>query len=111
MRKPKSIIPLAKALTSAEKRQAIRFPPDPGTIAWIDASGSGKKRSFEPTYTALITEESHRGCGLVLKMSTDLQVGTLCRVKVGHGPALSAEVRWRIELDSQIIRIGLMFLE
>ena len=111
MRKAKSIVPLAKALSSSDKRQSIRFPPDPGAIAWIDTTGGGKKRDFNASYTTLITEESHRGCGLVMKMTSELQVGAMCRVKVGNNPALSAEVRWRVELDSQIIRIGLMFLE
>lgn len=111
MRKPKSIAPLAKALVSSDKRQSIRFEPDPGTIALIDVSGAAKKRPFEPTHTTLITEESHRGCGIVMKMTQELQVGAHCRVKVGPGEPLTAEVRWRIELDSQIVRIGLMYLE
>lgn len=111
MAKTKSISSLAKALTSSDQRQNIRFEPDPGTIAWVDVSGGGKKKTFEPSVTALVTEESHRGCGLVTKMTKDLQVGSLCRVKVGHAAPLVGEIRWRVELDSQTIRIGVMYLE
>jgi hypothetical protein len=94
-----------------EQRESIRFQPDPNTIAQIDCIHLTKESPFAPLMLALVTEESHRGCGLVLKMTKDLQVGAICRVKVGHNPALRAEVRWRVELDSQIIRIGVMLLE
>lgn len=111
MAKTKSIPSQPRALTSTDKRQNIRFEPDPGTIAWIDVSGGGKRRAFQPCHAAIVTEESHRGCGLVLKMTKDLPVGSLCRVKVGHAEPLVGEVRWRVELDAQTIRIGVMYLE
>jgi hypothetical protein len=96
---------------TTEQRENIRFQPDPDTIAHIDCIHLTKTSPFQPTMQALVTEESHRGCGLVLKMTKDLQVGAVCRVKVGHSSALRAEVRWRVELDSQVFRIGVMFLE
>lgn len=109
--KLKEAIPLARALNSPNQRQSIRFPPDAGAIALVDVSSKSNNRSFNPTITTLITEESHKGCGLVMKMTDDLPVGSICRVKVGNNPVLLAEVRWRIELDSQVIRVGIMFLE
>lgn len=111
MAKTKSISSLAKALTSSDQRQNIRFEPDPSTIAWVDVGGGGKKKSFEPSVPALVSEESHRGCGLVTKMTKYLQVGSLCRVKLGPAAPLVGEVRWRVELDSQTIRVGIMYLE
>lgn len=104
---------MAKSLLSSDKRNGIRFEPDAGTIAWIDFKNTSKLKAsaFQPTMVALVTEESHRGCGLALRMSKELEVGAPCRVKVGNNPALLGEVRWRVELDSQIMRIGIMFLE
>lgn len=106
-----SIIKEAKALSSKDKRDHIRFEPDPGTLALIDTIDEGKKRAFQPQHAALVTEESHRGCGLVLKMCKELQVGSLCRVKVGHAAPAIGQIRWRVELDAQVIRIGVMYLD
>jgi hypothetical protein len=111
MKSPLSLMKEAKALTSSDKRDSIRFEPDPGTLALIDPIDEGKKRSFQPKHAALVTEESHRGCGLVLRMCKELQIGSLCRVKVGHASPLIGQIRWRVELDSQVIRIGIMYLD
>jgi len=108
---PPSIIKEAKALSSRDKRDNIRFQPDPGTLAMIDTIEDGKKRSFQPKHAALVTEESHRGCGLVLQMCKELQIGSLCRVQVGHAAPMIGQVKWRVELDSQVIRIGIMYLD
>jgi hypothetical protein len=115
MRKSKNAFSMAKPLLSSDKRNSIRFEPDVGTLALLDFRDAStariKKTVFAPSVTALVTEESHRGCGLVLKTTRELEVGSICRVKVGHGPVLLGEVRWRVDLDSQIIRVGLMFLD
>lgn len=108
--KARSVSAMAKALVSSDKRQSIRFEPDPGTIAWIDFE-SKSKEPFSPSIPALVSEESHRGCGLVALMTPKLKVGSICKVKVGHSGALKAEVRWRVELDSQTVRLGVMYLE
>jgi hypothetical protein len=93
------------------KRAGIRFQPDPNTTAAIDFGSVNKGASFQPTMAALVTEESYRGCGIVVPTTKALQVGDHLRIKVGDGPVLAAEVRWRTELDAQVMRLGVMFLD
>lgn len=111
MAKTKTLRTMAKALSSGDKRENIRFEPDPGTIAWIDVRDDGSKRAFQAHYLALVNEESHTGCGLIMKQTKDLQTGSLCRIKVGHQKPLLGQVRWRVDLDSQAMRIGIMYLD
>jgi hypothetical protein len=103
----------AKASKGKEaiKRSGIRFNADPNTIATIDFASSDMASSFQPTVTALVTEESYRGCGIVVPMTKGLQVGDHIRIKVGNGPILKAEIRWRTELDAQVLRLGVMYLD
>jgi hypothetical protein len=101
----------ASPKTGTPRRAGIRFQPDPNTTAAIDFASTDKKAPFQPTLTALVTEESFRGCGIVAPMTKALQVGDHMRIKVGKGPVLIAEVRWRTDLDAQVIRLGVMFLD
>jgi hypothetical protein len=100
-----------KKKTAFKKRSAIRFTPDLGTIAQLELLNLKKVQNFGTEITALVLEESYRGCGLALPLSEALQVGDKVKVRIGAGAPLLAEVRWRTELDSQIMRIGLMYLE
>ncbi len=99
-----------KTAPKSNKRKNIRFRPDPGTYAAIDVDGSSKG-AFKPTLVCLVTEESYKGCGLVSIIYEGLQSGDTCRVQVGAGPVMKAEVRWRTDLDAQVMRIGLMYLD
>ena len=100
-----------KSQDAANKRRSIRFQPDPNTMAHVELGTFSTSKVFRPSLTALVTEESYRGCGLALMMSKDLQVGSKMRIQVGKGAPLIGEVRWRTELDSQIMRVGIMYLE
>lgn len=110
MAKSKSTIELAKNLYSKDKRRAIRFEPDPGTIAWIDTRDSKSRSAFSAQEPALIMEESEKGCGLAMKECNTLKVGGTCRVKVGNMNPVRAEIRWITHIDSQVIRVGLMYI-
>jgi hypothetical protein len=90
------------------KRKHTRFKPDPDTFAFIDVKTG---REFKPQLSALVTEESFKGCSMVLLATESLQVESRCRVQVGKLGPMWAEVRWRQELDPQVIKIGLMYLE
>mgnify|MGYP000904760218 FL=1 len=102
----------SKATTSKKVvRRAIRFKPDPGDYALVDMLNIENASDFRPTLLGLILEESAKGCGIVVLSNMVLKVGTFCRVKVGRGPALKAEVRWRKDLDEEVMRLGLLYLE
>ena len=91
------------------KRSSIRYQPDEGTFALIDCDADAK--TFNPTLPALVFSEAHKGCGLVALTSDHLQVGRILRVQVGSLAPLRSEIRWREQLDPNVIKIGIMFLE
>jgi len=92
------------------RRNSIRFKPDEGTYALIDPQPDFSAE-FDPTVPALVFSESHKGCGLVILLTPKLLVGEIIRVQVGNLPIFRAEVRWRDQIDSQVVKIGLMFLD
>ncbi len=71
--------------------------------------------NFEPEFIAMVVEQSHQGCGLVLvrynqdyeKIVKDMEVV----VRVGRLHPMKARVRWRKNLDEDLFKIGLEFLE
>lgn len=91
-----------------KKRSHVRFEPDPNTIASIDTTGGD---TFKPSIVGLVLNESFKGCGLITANTPLLQVGDKCVVQVGGLTPMRAEVKWRTEIDSQAIKLGLMFLD
>ncbi|CAM2066827.1 hypothetical protein SCOR_15715 [Sulfidibacter corallicola] len=71
--------------------------------------------SFEPEYVAMVVEQSHQGCGLVLvrynKDYEKLTKDVPCIVKVGRLHPLPAIIRWRKDLDEDLFKLGLEFKE
>jgi hypothetical protein len=90
------------------KRKFIRFKPDPDSIALIDMKSGSQ---FSPSLHALIFEESHGGVGLLVISNERIKIGQKLKVQVGRLAPLKAEVRWCEQIDKQIFKIGLMYLE
>ncbi len=93
------------------KRQSVRFSPDPGAYAQIDVEGNCHDEDFDPSIVALITDEAYRGCGLVMLETDQLNIGDKCSIKVGRIGPILAEVKWKKEIDTSIVKIGFQFLE
>lgn len=91
-------------------RKFIRFAPDPGTFAAIDMNQNFDV-PFEPTHFAMVFSESFSGCGLIILKNKSLKEGRHFRVQVGKLNPMVAGVKWRKDLDSEIARIGCVFLE
>jgi len=94
-----------------KKRKGMRFRPDPGTAAFLDLRPEASKDQFRPQDFALVINESHRGCSLVLKTNPAIRNGARLYVKVGKLAPHYAEVKWRLDYDSEVTRVGLLFLE
>jgi|GEM_PF-1232985 len=94
-----------------DRRQNVRFSPEPLATAMI-ASGSDIQ-NFKVQAHALIVDESFGGAGLVmlLQESLILQTGDLIVVKVGALHPMRAEVRWVLAIDTQVIKLGVMYLD
>jgi hypothetical protein len=83
--------------------------PEQDKIAWVDHTMESAE--FKPLVAALIFSESLQGCGLVIidTKKTRLDVGSICRVKIGNLTPLEAEVRWREQLHPDVIKLGIQF--
>jgi hypothetical protein len=92
-------------------RKSLRFPPDEGSVAWIDLNVREDKRDFRPSIAALVTDEALTGCGLVALSQEGLGVSTECMVQVGDLAPLKAQIRWIEDLTDNVIKIGVVFLE
>ena len=92
-------------------RRFRRFPPDEGTIAWIDPSVQDDKRNFKPTMAALVTDEAVHGCGLVTLSRDQIGLYGQCTVRVGDLAPLRSEIRWVQDLSADVRKVGVMFLE
>lgn len=92
-------------------RRSLRFPPDEGTTAWIDPVVREDKHQFKPTIPALVIDEALDGCGVVTLFHDLLTEEAECMVRVGNLDPLKAQVRWIKDLDEDVLKIGLMFLE
>ena len=107
----------------AERRRYLRFSPgvtegeDKGLdgsefIAYIDLNMEGP---FQPTLAGYLVQESHAGCCLVInredpaaeRFERDFQ----CRIKAGPLHPLTAVVRWRRDLDEELLKAGFQFVE
>ena len=94
-----------------EARTSRRFPPDEGTIAWIDPNVQGDKRDFKPTIAALVTDESLQGCGIVVLSRDHIGLDTECMIRVGGLAPLLSQIRWVKDLGTNARKVGVMFLE
>lgn len=65
---------------------------------------------FRPTMFALVHNESSTGAGVIAISSKHLLTGQNVRVQIGNLAPMVAEIRWRTDLDQDVIRLGLMYL-
>lgn len=89
-------------------RKGIRFESDENPFVGIDLS---LDEEFNPEFKALAVNESHKGVGLVAKKNERLSVDTYCRVQVGFQSALGGKIVWRKDLDEELIRLGIEYVE
>ncbi len=95
-----------------ERRRYLRYPPDPTEIVMVQFSGEDGR--FAPEIAALPSEESRGGLRLVLlnrKPVDGVEQGARCTVKVASLGPQPAEVRWIDTDDSEVVRLGVQFLE
>jgi hypothetical protein len=98
-------------MSGAQRRQFLRFQPDSMDYAELDTRKVAAVGDFEPNRTALILDESSRGCSLLAVPSEEYQIGAIIGIKVGKLKVLLAEVRWLKPIDPQAVKIGLQYLE
>ncbi|MDJ0838569.1 MAG: hypothetical protein QNK37_18775 [Acidobacteriota bacterium] len=105
-----------------ERRRYIRFSPDADSndlqeksdefIAHVDLDTEG---DFHPTLVGYLIQKSHAGCCLVMARNDEstakLERDFECLIKAGPLHPLRAVVRWRRDLDEEILKAGFQFIE
>ena len=91
------------------KRKYPRYKPETDTFVTIETKGGGK--AYTPNTGGLVFSESYGGCGIVLLATNELQTGDICMAKIGPLHPMRAQVVWRTQLDNNVIKIGIKFLE
>ena len=91
------------------KRQSDRFPAEPNSLAWVITDIASD--DFRSGTVALVLDEGHQGCGLVVLNGNDFVVGESYRLLVGKLAPLTGRVRWKRELEPGVYRVGIEFLD
>lgn len=86
-----------------KKRRAIRFAPDPGTLAEI-AFELEKIHVY-----GLVVNESSGGCAVLVSTEETIEKGMICICRVGNLDQVEADVRWIKELEPNLYKIGLNY--
>lgn len=82
-----------------QKRKSIRFLPEENTTAWVNGAA------------ALVFSEAHRGCGLIMVAAHCPVKGEEVTLVIGPLAPLRGIVRWRKNLDAEVAKIGIEYLD
>ena len=106
---------------STESRKSVRFYPEGKEIAIISLQEIDfekydiQKLQFKGDFCALIDDEAHKGCSLIIlshnERENSIQNGTKVVVKIGEVLPLRGEVIWKKSLDEKVFKIGVKFLD
>ena len=97
-------------MSESYNRRNLRYKPDKLQSAQI--MFDGHSTNWEPDDVALIIDESAvSGCQLVLRFTQLCTAGSRVRIKLGPLDPLLGEVVWRREIDADLFRVGVRFLE
>jgi hypothetical protein len=91
------------------KRKNIRFKPEGSTLAWIDLNPASAQ--FTPQVKALTFSESAGGCGLVVLINDFFTADSKLKVQIGELKPLVAEICWIQELDADVCKVGLRYVD
>ena len=87
----------------------IRYPMATKSIAFV--TQDLQDADFQHSTAALIANESHDGCCLILLKQIELNAEQTCLVQVGELAAMQARVAWINSLDDDLVRVGFQYLE
>lgn len=97
-------------MTAPKERKHERFKVNPLSIAQVETVPGGAG-IFEPNLSALIVNESLKGCSLVALAHQDLKAGKHIRVQVGNVGPVQAIIRWREQPGLDLVKIGCEYVE
>lgn len=90
------------------RTRSIRFKPHPADVAQI--CFAPQVADFSEEQSALILNESIEGCALVTVSERAIKKGDRLVVKVGRLDPIACEVRWVLQSEATIYKVGLRYL-
>ena len=94
---------------SKNVRKHMRYKSDPNTVAFV--APKLKKGKFVSDQSALVLNESFKGCCLVVGANKEIAVGKTIWIQLGELDPLEAEIRWVEQLSPEVYRFGAYYLE
>ena len=91
------------------KRRFIRYQSDRRIFARIDTNVH--RKVFQPDLVALVLDVSPGGCGLVVLATENLKIRDQCVIQIAEEDPTPAEIAWRVDLDEQVIKLGVRYIE
>lgn len=86
------------------KRKHIRFNAEANTFVAVKIGENNPKGGLAIT-------ESHGGCSAVFLADEIFKESGICYIKVGDMDPLKAEIRWIMNVDKDLVKIGFQYLE
>ncbi len=96
-----------------KKRQHFRYKPiDNESIVAIDSRNTiADGAEFNIELYGLLFSEAYGGFGAILRKTDKFQFGDKFYSQVGKVQPLLSEIVWRSDLDDDVIKIGVKYLE
>ena len=104
-----------------KKRKSIRFLPEVNEIAVLSRDPKYfdkydfQKYQFKGEVCALISEEAHKGCSIVMALqpgkAKPFVKDDRCVIQIGELMPVRANVIWTKQLDENIYKTGIQFLD
>ena len=91
------------------KRRSIRFSPDMPTLAYLRPELEGQMGQGE--VPGIVRDESYRGCCVLLKGETPVEMGIEGVIKVGALAPLKFRVAWIQRIQRGYKKVGIEYLE
>lgn len=108
-KKPAKKTPMKRVKSLEELRQYTRFKPAVSLCAQIDTNLHTP--NFESQLLGLILNQSPGGCALIITQNEELKLKSTFKIKIDEDHSFPAEVVWRVDLDSEVAKIGVRFLD
>lgn len=89
--------------------RSTRFTADPLDVALLQFSSNSE--NFKAEEVAIILNESFSGTAIVLQTKRKIAPEQVLTAKVGNLAPMSAKVIWVKEIEKDLLKMGLNFLE
>lgn len=101
-----------KKIDYTNKRAHMRFKPhEMESLVLVDTRTEALKDDFDPDVIGIAISESRGGCSFMARTTNSLRLHDVVIIKVGALLPLYGEVVWRVNVDMEIVKVGIKYRE